>query len=291
MLMSMTGHGRASSTNEVLSIWAEIRAVNNRSLKVSVSCSDRGFVFESKIKSQVQNKIRRGSIHVQLDIQREDASSNYRINDQVLRSYHQQLSAIDPNIQIDRLIDLPGVVEELNVGRADESGIAGEWLKISAVIDQALVNLNEMRSAEGASMTKDLLLNCEQIRGLLAAIEKQAPRVVADYSKRLTDRINQMLAEFEVSITPTDIAREVGMFADKSDISEEIVRLQTHLNQFLEIVDSSQSDGRKLEFVTQEMLRETNTIGSKANDAEIAQNVVEIKTAIERIREMIQNIE
>ena len=152
-------------------------------------------------------------------------------------------------------------------------------------------NLREMRAQEGRVMLQDLEQNCDAIVDASHEIQKLAPRVVENYSKKLTDRINQMLKAYEVSISPSDVVREVGMFAERVDISEEIVRLGSHIKQFREVMSSAESNGRKLDFLTQELLRETNTIGSKANDSEIAARVVEIKTCIERIREMVQNVE
>ncbi len=140
-------------------------------------------------------------------------------------------------------------------------------------------------------MGRDLHANCQAIAADLDQIEQRAPLVVEAYRKRLMERLNKLLEEFGLEIQPADVVREVGLFTDRSDISEEIVRLRSHLQQFDAIARTEQGNGRKLEFVIQEMLRETNTIGSKANDAEIARHVVEIKTAIERMREMIQNVE
>src|SRR5262249_25266571 len=133
--------------------------------------------------------------------------------------------------------------------------------------------------------------NARTIAAELAQIEARAPLVVEAYRGRLTERLNKLLAEVGSRIEPADVVREVGVFAERSDISEEIVRLKSHLEQFDGILAADESQGRKLEFLTQEMFRETNTIGSKANDAEIARHVIEIKTAIERMREMIQNVE
>ena len=140
-------------------------------------------------------------------------------------------------------------------------------------------------------MAADLDRNRQEIATELAQIESRAPLVVDGYRRRLTERINKLLGEFEISVQPADLIREVGLFAERSDISEEAVRLRSHLDQFAEIMQLDESSGRKLEFVTQEMFRETNTIGSKANDAEIGRHVIDIKAAIERIREMIQNVE
>jgi uncharacterized protein (TIGR00255 family) len=148
-----------------------------------------------------------------------------------------------------------------------------------------------MRTREGQAMADDMRANCAIIARELDAVEKRAPLVVESYAQRLRERLNTLLAAHDVHVEPADIVREVGMFAERCDIQEEIVRLRSHLAQFDEIMRTDDSVGRKLEFVTQEMFRETNTIGSKANDAEIARHVVEMKAAIERMREMIQNVE
>lgn len=148
-----------------------------------------------------------------------------------------------------------------------------------------------MRQDEGSAMTTDLADNIRLIVDELAKIDVLAPRVVEGYRQRLTDKIKKLLSEFGVAAETADVVREVGLFAERTDISEEIVRLRSHLDQFATVMRSAESNGRKLDFITQEMFREANTIGSKANDAQIAIHVVEIKTSIERIREMIQNVE
>jgi uncharacterized protein (TIGR00255 family) len=140
-------------------------------------------------------------------------------------------------------------------------------------------------------MEDDLADNCRIIGRELSAVEHLAPRVVESYRQRLTEKINKLLNQYGVTVEAAEVVREVGLFAERSDISEEAVRLRSHLEQFLAIMGLAESSGRKLEFVSQEMFREANTIGSKSNDAQIALHVVEIKTAIERIREMIQNVE
>lgn len=291
MLISMTGHGQAQHSSDGVTVWAEVRAVNNRYLKLSISHSDRGADLEAKIKDLVQKYVRRGSVHVSLDVQRDEADSRFRLNTDLLRSLHEQLKQVDPDAKAESLLVVSGVVEDQRRIRAMEAEEPDEWPQIETALSAALQQLVEMRKQEGASAASDLLENATAIESHLAVIQEQAPKVSADYAKRLTERINGLLAEHEASVTPADLAREVGIFADKCDISEETVRLQTHVDQFRAIIDSGQSDGRKLEFLSQEMLRETNTIGSKANDSTIAQNVVEIKTAIERIREMSANVE
>ncbi len=140
-------------------------------------------------------------------------------------------------------------------------------------------------------MEKDLRANCQVIHSELEQIRRRSPEIIKAYQTRLQERLNQLLEPYDVQIEPSDIVKEVGLFADRLDVSEEIVRLSSHLEQFEQILGSDESAGRKLDFLIQEMLRETNTIGSKASDAQTARHVVQIKTNIERLREMVQNIE
>ena len=140
-------------------------------------------------------------------------------------------------------------------------------------------------------MGRDMLENIETIKAQLACIEQRVPQVISDYTVRIHERVTKLLESLGTSVDTGDVAREVALFAERSDISEETVRLQSHLQQFCETMGATEAAGRRLEFVSQEMFRETNTIGSKANDSEISKFVIEIKAAIERIREMVQNLE
>ena len=204
-----------------------------------------------------------------------------------LEQIEKHLQFTEP-IRLESLLVLPGVVEE----RAAFHEVTDtEWQAVEKMLVAALDNLAAMRQDEGRAMTADLKANCGQIARELELVAQRAPAVVDSYRTRLLDRLNKMLAEHGVQVAAADVVREVGMFAERGDISEEIVRLRSHLEQFDTFMQMPESSGRKLEFLTQEMFRETNTIGSKANDAEIARHVIEIKAAIERIREMIQNVE
>jgi uncharacterized protein (TIGR00255 family) len=290
MLLSMTGHGQAQHTSGETSIWAEVRSVNNRYLKISVSTADRLAALEANIRQTVQEQLRRGSVYVSVNIEtrRETAPDPVRLNLDLLRKLHLQIRTVDASASASALIGIPGIVENVLDQRPDADTL---WNLVQPALLEALAGLTEMRRREGESMARDLLLNCGMIEHQLGLIMERAPAVSANYATRLKERINQLLSEHEVAIGPGDIAREVGIFADRCDISEETVRLQAHIGQFRTIIDAGQGDGRKLEFLTQEMLRETNTIGSKANDTEISRSVVEIKTSIERVREMTQNVE
>lgn len=292
MILSMTGHGQSQKQSETHSVDCEVRAVNNRFLKFNLSWNDRFANLESALQKVVRKHVRRGTIYVSFKVSSLATESSYSLNTKQLQTYRKQIQDYDvgfaQQVGAGDILNLPGVIEESD---AADSELELIWPLMEQALDEALEHLTEMRSQEGASMASDLLKNTQTIEDELASISNRAPLVVDGYSKKLTEKINAMLESHDTSVTSADIVREVGIFADRSDISEEIVRLNSHIDLFRANIDSSRGDGRKLEFVTQEMLRETNTIGSKANDSEIARNVVEIKTAIERIREMVQNIE
>lgn len=285
----MTGHGQATVQNDRVRVLAELKAVNNRFLKTNINC-DLDAAHQAKLESLVKQNVHRGSVSLRLKTQLLGGEATYQVNDSVLRSYWLQLSEIAgsaQSINVESLLALPGVIAE-NV-RDDLNGIV--WPAAEQATIEALAQLNEMRKLEGGVMQKDMLSNCDVIAQQLESVKNLAPRVITNYSKRMTDRINSLLEAHNVSIQPTDIVKEVGVFAEKCDISEEVVRLGSHIDQFNQVIHGNRSNGKKLDFLIQEMLRETNTIGSKANDVEISNHVVEIKTCIERIREMIQNVE
>jgi uncharacterized protein (TIGR00255 family) len=285
----MTGHGQALVQDDAAQVMAEVRSVNNRFLKLNI-IGDLDSAQLSELETLVKQFLNRGSVNLRLKVEFMDGANNFRLNETALRAYARQLREImgtDQPIDLHALLQLPGVVEESS--SINESSAV--WPLIQNATRQALENLSEMRQQEGQFMAHDLAVNCDIVEQKANQIAILAPRVIENYSRKMTDRINQMLSKFEASIEAPEVIREVGIFAERVDISEEIVRLNSHVGQFRGILAGETSDGRKLDFLTQEMLRETNTIGSKANDAEIASHVIEIKTAIERIREMVQNVE
>jgi uncharacterized protein (TIGR00255 family) len=290
----MTGHGEAHRHQDGTSVAVEVRAINNRYLKLSFRATDGYQSLESQVESIIRQHVRRGTVQVNLQVDREAASDAYQLNEAVLRGYLTQLqriagSPIQPDgAALASLLTLPGVVREpIAANGAGES----QWPLVEQVLQEALQSLDQMRIEEGRSMASDLVANARAIATELVAVERRAPLVVDAYRGRLGERLNKLLGELGVQIQPADIVREVGIFAERSDVAEEIVRLKSHLEQFDTVLAADESSGRKLEFLTQEMFRESNTIGSKANDAEIARHVIEMKSAIERMREMIQNVE
>ncbi len=289
----MTGHGDGHCQLDGLSVLAEVRTINNRYLKLSVRSNKSYNSLDSRIESLVRKYVKRGTINVNLKIDRDVSADDFRLNETVLLGYWKQLENIAnkeglSSLRIDNLLELPGVVEE---GGSVRQKLDDDWPAIEGALKIALENLSSMRRDEGQAMADDLKSNCDAIGTTSEEIQTRAPLVVEAYQGRLTDRINKLLEDFEVKIEPADVVKEIGIFSDRCDISEELVRLKSHLQQFDTIMASNESAGRKLDFLTQELFRETNTIGSKANDAEIAKRVIEIKTCIERIREMVQNVE
>jgi len=290
----MTGHGEAHRHQDGKSIAIEVRTVNNRYFKLTVRASDGYASLEPQIEAVVRKHIHRGTVQVSLRIDREATADDYRLNQAVLTGYLQQLEALKSQgvaaeaLRLETLLALPGVIHEPTVGW---EAIEAEWPAIEPVLAEALTHLSQMRTEEGRAMTADLSSNCQHVATQLVSVALRAPLVVEAYRTRIIERLGKLLEEFGVRIEAADVVREVGIYAERSDISEEIVRLKSHLEQFEAISAKEDNAGRKLDFLTQEMFRETNTIGSKANDAEIARHVIEIKTAIERMREMIQNVE
>ena len=291
----MTGFGEACNERDGLAVSIEIRTVNAKGFKLNLRSTDRYGALEPQIERYLRGKIKRGTVLVDCRIARTAGAERGRINADVLLGYVGQLKAINEKlsfpvsaIRIDQLLDLPGVVDEEAGDRVDA---ANDGPLILETLAAANDSLTRMRAEEGRAMAKDLAVNCQTIALHLGEIEQRTPAVVAGYRDRLTERLNKILVDYEVTVELSDIVREVGIFTERSDVAEEIVRLKSHLDQFEGIMNLAESSGRKLEFVTQEMFREINTIGSKGSDAEISKHVVEAKAAIERIREMVQNVE
>lgn len=290
----MTGFGEARSQSGGMAIAVEVRTINSRHFKLSYRSSEGYAGLEPEIETVVRAAIRRGTVQLNLRVDRRATIDDYHINTEVLENYHRQLKQFTGEMGghvselLQTLLLLPGVVDEKSRGEHDPRE---DWPAIEPVIREALASLAKMRTEEGVALAADLAHNGRQISELLDAITRRSPEVTQSYQSRLTGRVQQALSELNVTVEPADLLREIALFADRSDISEEIVRLRSHLQQYEAALLMTESSGRKLEFIAQEMGREINTIGSKANDAEISRLVVEIKTALERIREQIQNVE
>lgn len=292
----MTGYGEARSQSDALSLAIEVRALNNRYLKVSLRAPDPYHLLEAEFEKVIRKTIKRGTIQVHLRCESKATSDDFRINPVALASYVQQVRdaaktlglADHGQCLLSQVLMLPGVVPE-STSRAHL--LQDDWPNIEKVLQQALDQLQTMRKDEGNAMAQELLSYRNNISKHLGLIRQMIPQVVTTFRDRLHERVKALLSELDVQIDRNDVIREVSIFAERSDIAEEIVRLATHLDHFQEIMKEDESPGRKLDFLTQEMFRETNTIGSKASDVEISKQVVEIKGTLEKIRELIQNVE
>lgn len=295
MLLSMTGYGEARYQSDALDLAIELRALNNRYLKISVRASEPYNLLEPEFEKVIRRTVRRGTVQVNLRCERQYAPQDFRVNAVALRSYLEQVrSALPPGEAVNAqallgaVVALPGVVPEPGNAAFDASE---EWPVLETVLVEALGKLQTMRQEEGRAMAAEFVEHRHAIAGRLDRIRERAPEVGNAYRERLFERVRNILGEHDVDIDRSDLIKEVAVFAERSDISEEVVRLASHLDQFLEMLKEPESPGRKLEFLAQEMLREANTIGSKTPDVEISRHVVEIKSILEKIRELVQNVE
>jgi uncharacterized protein (TIGR00255 family) len=298
VLLSMTGHGEARGQSDRLHLAAEVRSVNNRYLKLMLRAPEPYNLLESEVEKLARRFVRRGTLHVHLRVDRPQQAQDYRINTTALQSYIRQVRQAcvthpdyhpDPALLLGYVLALPGVAPEPG---AAEFQVDQEWPLVERVLEEAMQKLQAMRREEGARMAQELSNYHGQIGRELDEVKRLAPAVVEGYRDRLLERVRALVTDARIPVEPPDLIREVSVFAERSDVAEEITRLASHLKQFEQIIrDESDGPGRKLEFVLQEMGREANTIGSKASDVTISRHVVEIKSTLEKARELIQNVE
>lgn len=294
MIKSMTGYGQAQGDFNGVSYSVEIKSVNNRYLKSSIKLPEMFSFLEEDIESLLRSNLSRGTINYILRLKEISGNTLFEIDEKGLQSAAQVLtkalaaSGIKGTFDISNLLNLPGIVRSSS---PDAEVIEIIRRKIIEISTQALEQLKEMRTTEGNFLEADLKKHCRIIEKDLRLIDKRCSIVVQEYAKKLKLRVDALLAEAKLKIDEVTLAREVAILADRSDISEEIARLDSHLQQFIQSCQSNEQAGRRLDFITQEMLREANTIASKSLDSEITNNVVDIKCLIERIKEQVQNVE
>ena len=294
MIKSMTGFGRSEYSDGKRNITVEIKSVNHRYSDISVKMPRRYGFAEDKVKNIVKSRLRRGKIDVSIMV--ENITENditIKLNEPIARQYYENLKTLQSTFELCGDISLRLLATMPDVMKAipdvdDEEEITGAIL---IPVEEAAANLENMRTIEGEKLAEDLLIKGENIKTLLDKIAERAPLVVVDYTAKLRERIAELLAGS--AVVPEDrILTEAAIFADKCAIDEEITRLNSHLLQLKKIIGSdNEAEGKKLDFLVQEMNREANTIGSKANDITITNYMLEIKSEIEKIREQVQNIE
>jgi len=293
MLSSMTGFGSAQGQVEGIEYAVEVRSANSRYVKFSIKLPEGLTSTEPDIEALLRSRIVRGSVALSVRVKVPDDQAAYRLNTAALASYLRQIRPLeaqaDPMLRIDigSLLQLPGVCEPPPLEEVFSRSREG----MMTLAEQALEGLIRMRRAEGARLRDELLGLAEAVASSLSEIALRAPRVVAGYQERLAARVEELTAAGNIQIDSEQLAREVAIFAERCDITEELTRLKSHLEQFRSAVEVDEPAGRKLDFIAQEMLREANTIASKANDEEISRLTVDLKTTIDRIKEQVQNVE
>jgi len=294
VLLSMTGFGEARGVVAGTRVTAELRSVNNRHFKLSLRCPDAWAKFEPEIERVLREQVSRGTVTLFLRQDREADISRQRINPEVLTGYWEQLkiTALQVGAPVPQdlaaVAQLPGVIDSGDWASADAEAALPD---LQTLVRAAAVKFQQFRVQEGAAMAADLNLQAAVITREVDRITESAPQVAAEYRTKLQQRIQDALAGTGVTIETSDLLREVALFTDRADISEELVRLRSHLEQFTQLMAADSSQGRKLDFLCQELFREANTIGSKANHIGVSHAAVDIKTAIERMREVVQNVE
>lgn len=293
MVYSMTGFGRGEATREQYKFILEIKTVNHRYLDILIRMPKKLNQFEDRLKAIIKSKISRGRVEIYITAE-ESVADDFVItpNFTVLDQYQGALSAIkdrygiaDP-ISLSMLARYPDALKTESK-ESDEEAI---WEALSESANKAMEALMDMRLREGATLRNDIVERVGVIRKTAAEIDSFSPQILAAYRQKMTDRIREILAD-TVELDEGRILHEVAIYADKSNVAEEIVRLNCHLDQVGRILDDPAPAGRKLDFLVQEMNREINTVGSKSPDLTIANHVIEVKSEIEKIREQIQNIE
>ena len=293
MLRSMTGFGRSECSDGKRTVTCEIRSVNHRYADITVKLSRRYSFAEEYIKKILKETIHRGKVEASVmieDISDEDAQ--IRLHEGIARQYYQRLTELNErfdlggSVSLELLASMPDVMKP--VPCVDDEEALKEI--IAKCVRQAAASHDRMRAAEGERLKEDLVMRGGLIRKLVADIEARAPEVGREYTDKLKERIGELL-EGTVEVPEDRILLEAAIFADKANITEEIVRLKSHVSQMEKILAGDSPYGKKLDFLVQEMNREANTIGSKANDLTISTQMLELKSEVEKIREQVQNIE
>lgn len=290
-MKSMTGFGRASLESNGKNYIIEIKTVNNKYSDITVKSPKRLSFMEDKIRKQIANRITRGKVEVSVSFfDFSNKSKNVVLNKEIAKEYIKQLREIadennlSENISVVEIAKLPDILNSIDSDNDEE--IASEALQC---LNMALDSLIEMRKTEGENIKQDLLVRIERVQNLVDKIAENSKGIVEEYVSKLEKRVKEILKTDAVD--ENRIAQEAVIYADKTSIEEELTRLNSHIVQFKELVNSDGPVGKKLDFMIQEMNRETNTIGSKAGSGEITKAVIDLKVELEDIREQIQNIE
>lgn len=293
MAISMTGFGRGEYKDDNYYFLVECKTINHKYSDINIRLPRKISFLEDKVRNLVKNYVKRGRVdlYIKFDLLgKEDVNLNF---DEGLASQY-----IDILKEIKNKFDIIDDISVMNVARFPDIIKIEEkdededllWSMLNQAVEDAMIKLREMRSEEGKKLAEDITMRCDLLKNHIEDIEKHSSSVVEDYREKLNSRISEMLEDPSI-IDENRLAQEVAIYADKSSITEEIVRFKSHIGQLKKTIFKDDSIGRKIDFLIQEMNRETNTIGSKSSDINITNLVVEVKSELEKIREQIQNIE
>ncbi|WP_409253648.1 YicC/YloC family endoribonuclease [Bacillus sp. SCS-153A] len=291
MVVSMTGFGRAKVESEQHVVTVEVKSVNHRFCELTIRTPKQLVKIEDKLKKRMSEYIKRGKVDAFLTISGEGlVHRNIQVDWRLAEDYYRTLHTLKEKFSLENEVTIQDLLKDAEIISVEETEEDNDQLEhlVLQAFTKALVDLKEMRNAEGEKLKEDLLSHISLFRKTLASINEHVPDVLKQYRERLEKKIKDFAGD---NADESRILTEVAIFADKSDISEEITRLESHLTQFTASISQEEPVGRKLDFIIQEMNREVNTIGSKANDAAIASLVVEMKTCLEKMREQVQNVE
>ena len=292
MIRSMTGFGRAQETVGGITVTVEVKSVNHRYFDFSCRVPRNYGFLEEKLKSFVQSRVTRGKIECYVQIEAQEAEECIvKVNHSLAKGYIDALNEIGTEYSLENDVTVSSVARNHDIfsvhkSEADEELI---WQAVSTVASKAIDSFVNMREKEGQKLKDDILSRCDIILENVSFIEKRSPETVVEYNNKLLERMRNVLSD--VQVDEQRLLTEAAIYADKIAVAEETVRLRSHIDQLRTFLESDEAVGRKMDFLVQEINRETNTIGSKCNDVEIARKVVDVKAEIEKIREQIQNIE
>lgn len=292
MISSMTGYGKGEASGEGLAIHIELRSVNHRYSDISIKAPRFLMPFENELRKIIGKSLKRGKIDLFIQADFSGGLGQQPVlNKQLAEAYRDVFNDLNVHCGLSNDIPLNLIASQKDVVTVQEQ-LPDEEAAIKLIreaVQSGLEKIVLMRQAEGKAMQEDMATRMSDLKDYVATVEKRAPLVVQEWQQKLKDRLARL--PDDVSFDPQRVAQEVAVFADRSDISEEVTRFRSHIDQFEQLFTSDEPVGRKMDFLSQELNREANTMGSKANDAELARTVVEIKAELEKIREQVQNIE
>ena len=292
MLKSMTGFGRAEGETTLGKMVVESRSVNHRYCDINIKLPKRLSLYENRIKEIIRSEVSRGRIDVSLRLDNlGEEKVQLSVDLSLAEQYYRVLHDLKERLQLkdEITLSLLAGAKDLITAKEESGDIEPYWQEVLPVLKQSLKHLDDMKRIEGESLTKDLQQRLEHVTVQLQMIKQQFPSRLKTFFTRLHDRLRSLLEGMETD--PSRFQQEVAFLAERTDITEEIVRAESHLVQFRTLLEGNEPVGRKMDFLLQEIHREVNTVSAKANDAEISQRVVEIKSELEKIREQVQNVE